>query len=63
VGYELTNERGTVVAEAELAWVSLKTALVLNESALNAFTSLNWKVATIAQVQGNPEAFRQTHQL
>ncbi|MGK7875371.1 MAG: DEAD/DEAH box helicase [Xenococcaceae cyanobacterium] len=61
VGYELTNERGTVIAEAELAWITHKTALVLDESDLEPFQSLGWNVATVTQILPQPETFRQTY--
>jgi hypothetical protein len=51
VGYELTDEKGGVCADAELAWPSKKIAVLLDE-AKNAdqFEQQGWKVFTTADL-------------
>ena len=50
VGFELTNDGGTVVAEAEAAWLGRKVAVLLpdqlpeRETGTDAFTEAGWRV-------------------
>ena len=44
VGFELTNERGAVVAEAELAWEDGRFAVLLNEKGREVFERRGWRV-------------------
>ncbi|MEA5523698.1 Zn-binding domain-containing protein [Nodularia spumigena] len=43
VGYELENERGTVVAIAELAWLEAKIAVTLTPEDADKFTQAHWQ--------------------
>jgi DEAD/DEAH box helicase domain-containing protein len=45
VGYELTDESGCVVAEAELAWPASRTAVVLATGLPAPFSDAGWTVA------------------
>jgi len=44
VGFELTNERGAVVAEAELAWEERRVAVLLNAKSRAVFERNGWRV-------------------
>ncbi|MGL5336510.1 MAG: Zn-binding domain-containing protein [Enterovibrio sp.] len=46
VGYELTNEEGEILADAELAWPNNQVALLLPEQqeTINLFKSMGWAV-------------------
>jgi DEAD/DEAH box helicase domain-containing protein len=48
VGYELTDTRGVVLAEAELAWIPQKTAIILSgyDDDLVRFQQQGWRVFT-----------------
>ena len=57
VGYELLDEKGRVVAEAELAWVSRRVAVLVgagSEEAAASFHTHGWRcfVATDAEIDG-----------
>lgn len=61
VGYELTDDTDTVIAEAELAWSNRSLALALDASETEIFTQKGWQIFTIAEVLNNPEAFYHQH--
>ncbi|MBW4532661.1 MAG: DEAD/DEAH box helicase [Pleurocapsa minor HA4230-MV1] len=61
VGYELTDDTDTVIAEAELAWSERNLALVIDTSETEIFTQNQWKTFTIAEVLNDPEAFYNDH--
>ncbi|MBF0322585.1 MAG: DUF1998 domain-containing protein, partial [Magnetococcales bacterium] len=54
VGYELTNTRGEIIGEAELAWESYKLAIVMDDSSRDIFSQSGWKVFTAQEVIGEP---------
>ena len=58
-GYELSGAAGEVVATAELAWPSLKLALLLDSEAhsQSAFMEARWTIQFIAAAQINPLEF------
>ena len=58
VGYELTDDTDTVIAEAELAWSDRQLALVIDTSETEIFIQNNWITLTIAEVIKDPEAFK-----
>ena len=45
VGYELTNESGCVVAEAELAWKAQRLAVLMSTAHCGPFEAAGWTVA------------------
>jgi len=50
VGYELVNEKGAAIAEAELAWAANKVAVILDyqlEESKDVFKQHGWKVLTL----------------
>ena len=49
-GYELTNQKGTVVAIAELAWSASRIAIVLTAGDRTAFTNSGWFAITPDQL-------------
>ncbi|NJN09400.1 MAG: hypothetical protein HC815_15980 [Richelia sp. RM1_1_1] len=59
VGYELIDSNEVVIAEAELAWVSDKLALLVEEDvdSRKCFKNAGWKVFSIDEVLANPEEF------
>jgi DEAD/DEAH box helicase domain-containing protein len=57
VGYELTDDTDTVIAEAELAWSDRNLALVIDKSETEIFTQNNWTTLNIAEVLKDPQAF------
>ena len=57
VGYELTDDTNTVIAEAELAWSDRKLALAIDEGETEIFTQNNWKILTIKEVLKEPKIF------
>lgn len=61
VGYELTDEKGRIVAEAELAWEKAKIAVFL-EKDLNAeaFEAVGWICFEVASEQAPPPALIET---
>ncbi|MGL6339907.1 MAG: hypothetical protein ACRC80_12300, partial [Waterburya sp.] len=61
VGYELTDDTDTVIAEAELAWSDRQLALVIDSSETEIFTQNGWTTLTIAEVLNNPDAFYHQH--
>ncbi len=61
VGYELTDETNTVIAEAELAWSDRQLALVIDTSETKIFTNNGWTTLTIVEALKNPEAFYHQH--
>ncbi|TVQ44574.1 MAG: DEAD/DEAH box helicase [Gloeocapsa sp. DLM2.Bin57] len=61
VGYELTNQKGTVIGEAEFAWVEQKTALLLDDTYSQTFQNYGWNVSTVAATLEQPEVFRQKY--
>ncbi|MBE9045169.1 DEAD/DEAH box helicase [Pleurocapsales cyanobacterium LEGE 10410] len=61
VGYELTDDTDTVIAEAELAWSDRKLALVIDEGETEIFTQNNWTTLTITEVTKDPQAFHTKH--
>ncbi|CCQ63921.1 DEAD/DEAH box helicase [Crocosphaera watsonii] len=61
VGFELTNQMGTVIAEAEIAWTDRKIALVTDELDVEPLKNEPWQVFTIASVLEDMELFYQTY--
>ena len=57
VGYELTDDTDTVIAEAELAWSDRNLALVIDTSETEIFTHNNWTTLTISEVLKDPSTF------
>ena len=55
VGYELTDDTDTVIAEAELAWSDRKLALVIDTSETEIFIQNNWTALTVAEALQDPE--------
>jgi hypothetical protein len=45
VGYELTDESGCVVAEAELAWKAQRLVVLMSTAHLGPFEAVGWTVA------------------
>jgi len=56
-GYELTDEKGKVIASAELGWPELKIAYLRNDEVeyKNIFEENKWKVFEIDKMKGSPE--------
>jgi hypothetical protein len=48
VGYELTDESGCVVAEAELAWKAQRLAVLMSAAHLGPFEAGGWMVALVS---------------
>ncbi|MDR2353942.1 MAG: hypothetical protein LBF22_12470, partial [Deltaproteobacteria bacterium] len=48
IGFELTNSNGEVIAEAEMAWIEMKTVFLIPEqmSFAQIFTNNDWIVLT-----------------
>lgn len=62
IGYDLANEKGTVIATAEFAWEEKKTVLLLEEDEdFKTFQASGWNVSTIATILPQPEFFRQMY--
>lgn len=57
VGFELADERGSVVGDAELAWPETRLAVLLPEQSesADAFRSAGWTVLSLDDVAGRPE--------
>jgi DEAD/DEAH box helicase domain-containing protein len=49
VGYELANERGKVIAEAELAWPGAKVAVLLTDDDQDVWAQAGWCAFTVDQ--------------
>ena len=50
MGYELLDEKGRIVAEAEMAWVGLKVAVLLPETAAEAkFKVAGWSCFVVIE--------------
>ena len=50
VGYELLDEKGRIVAEAELAWAALKVAVLLPDTGVEAkFGATGWTCFVAAE--------------
>jgi hypothetical protein len=49
VGFKVTDDRGAVVAELELAWPQLKKGIALEDDDMNASLNCGWKVLSIGQ--------------
>lgn len=60
-GYELTNDIGTVMAEAELAWSDYKFAIVIDELEKEPFSKYNWVAVTLEEILTNPESYYQQY--
>ncbi|GLI35199.1 DEAD/DEAH box helicase [Desulforhabdus amnigena] len=60
-GFELSDDRGAVIASAELGWPTLKVAFLVDEEMERAllFTERGWKVAHLAEVVLEPEKYLQ----
>ncbi|PHV63128.1 Zn-binding domain-containing protein [Cyanobacterium aponinum] len=56
-GYELTNDIGTVIAEAELAWSDYQFAIVIDESEKQPFSQYNWVAVTLEEILTNPQSY------
>jgi hypothetical protein len=54
VGFELTGDDGSVVAEAELAWEPLRVALVWSQDDAQAFTGQRWDAFLVDSVLSDP---------
>jgi DEAD/DEAH box helicase domain-containing protein len=61
VGYELVNQTGKVIAEAEFAWSEQKTALLLDDCYLKTFRDSGWNVALVSEIITKAEFFRQMY--
>lgn len=61
VGYELNNDLGTVIAEAELAWIDYQFAIILDLSEKETFLAHNWVAVTIQEFLEDPEYYRQKY--
>lgn len=48
-GYELANDRGTVIAEAELAWPQARVAVLLTEDDQDACVQAGWYAFTVPE--------------
>ncbi|MDY0361726.1 MAG: DEAD/DEAH box helicase [Desulforegulaceae bacterium] len=59
VGYELEDEKGKVVCEAELAWPEIKKAVLLKDgnACLSVFENLGWSAFFIDEVSLNIDNF------
>jgi DEAD/DEAH box helicase domain-containing protein len=57
-GFELANEIGEVIAEAELAWPELRIGIVGNQQMefLQTFQSAGWRMFELKDVVGTPDA-------
>ena len=64
VGYELTNEAGKVIAEAELAWMEQKLAILTAEqnSLADIFKAQHWTTFSVSQALQNFPEFLNTFQ-
>jgi len=49
VGYEITDDRGRVVAEVELAWPDNKFAIAIDDKQKNEIIQLGWGAQTISE--------------
>jgi DEAD/DEAH box helicase domain-containing protein len=58
-GYELEGTDGEIVGSAELAWVDLKLAFLVEEelSFEQSFTNAGWKTLPIQEVLNNPDSY------
>jgi DEAD/DEAH box helicase domain-containing protein len=61
VGYELNNHLGTVIAEAELAWIDHQFAIILEPSEKETFLAHNWVAVTIQELLADPESYREKY--
>ncbi|MGM0609305.1 MAG: hypothetical protein ACQESP_12925, partial [Candidatus Muiribacteriota bacterium] len=61
VGYELEDDKGKIVCEAELAWPEIKKAVLLkdNKEFLSDFKDLGWSVFFIDDLNSDIEKFIQ----
>ncbi len=48
-GYELTNQRGKVIAEAELAWPGAQVAVLLTDDDQDVWAQAGWCAVTVDQ--------------
>ncbi len=58
IGYELTDNTDTVMAEAELVWSNRNLALVIDKSEIEIFTNNGWTTLTVVEALKDPEAFK-----
>jgi len=58
-GFELVDEKGQIIAEAELGWIEKKVALLLSHQLefLSLFEQAGWKIALIDDVLNNMEKY------
>lgn len=61
VGYELTDDTDTVIAEAELAWSDRHLALVIDKSETEIFTQNGWTTLTVAEALQDPKTAYRKH--
>jgi DEAD/DEAH box helicase domain-containing protein len=64
VGFELEDDSGKIIAEAELAWPDMKIA-ILDQGHLiykESFLKSSWQVFNIDHVAGDPESFIRDHE-
>jgi DEAD/DEAH box helicase domain-containing protein len=58
VGYELTGERGKVIAEAELAWPEAKVAILATTNDQDACSQIGWFTLTIEAFLQSPATIK-----
>jgi len=60
----LVDDKGEIVATAELAWADLKIAFLLEEELLyrKAFEETGWQVFALSEVIADPDSFISLHQ-
>jgi DEAD/DEAH box helicase domain-containing protein len=54
VGYELSDDTGEIIGEAEVAWESHRLAIVMEDECRDAFTQAGWKAFTAEESLANP---------
>ncbi|MDT8392016.1 MAG: DEAD/DEAH box helicase [Lentisphaeria bacterium] len=59
IPFELCDEKGGIVGEAELAWADKRIAFIYagQEESIAAFKSAGWKIFTIEELTAAPDAF------
>jgi len=63
-GFELVDDKGEIVATAELAWAELKISFLLEEELLyrKAFEEAGWQVFPLSEVLADPDSIISLHQ-
>ena len=59
VGYELTDEKGEIVATAELGWPELRIAFLRKDEMdfKKTFEEMGWRPLSLAEVCANPDLY------